>query len=551
MKYWLLTLGLLSFTLLMQSQVVYEHISNGSVYTFLDELATSHLIDIQTAVKPFSRKQIAGWLAVADENKSQLSRSQQQRLSTFLREYSLELGVMKTGKINIIHPTEKSALYLLPPELVWSDSMLKAVFRPIYGIRYISNENASFYHSYGGAEMMAYAGERWGAYASVRDNHQSGEPLSLPLYLTTEPGGNYKNGSDYSEMRGGITYEWKWGSFGFIKDHVQWGDNANGSNIFSGRTPSFPMVKLQIKLVKWLEFNYFHGWLVSQVIDSSRSYYTSNGDFRGIFRQKYIAANMYTFKPFKNLNLSLGNSIVYSDVPVQPAYLIPFFFFKSLDHTLNKGIDNQNSAMFLNVNSRQIKHLELYSSLFIDELSFSRIGDPLRHNFYSIKVGGSLMNWPFKNASLRGEFTQTSPMTYKHRIPSTTFETNEFNLGHYLKDNSQEVFVSLSWFPVSSLNLKLSYTNAFHGNEYQYVFGGVPVDENPVLAEKSWSNESIRLRAEMMPLPNLQLFAEFQYSQINGYALDGYDAGYYLNRFGPTYLHGKNNTFMAGFAFGL
>ncbi len=30
---------------------------------------------------------------------------------------------------------------------------------------------------------------------------------------------------------------------GIVKDHLVWGDNYNGSNILSGRTPSLPMMK--------------------------------------------------------------------------------------------------------------------------------------------------------------------------------------------------------------------------------------------------------------------------------------------------------------------
>ena len=88
----------------------------------------------------------------------------------------------------------------------------------------------------------------------------------------------------------------------------------------------------------------------------ARSYYDSDTP-REVYRPKYIAANMFTFTPWKRLNISVGNSIVYSDMNVHPAYLIPVLFYKSVDHTLNQGIDNQNSQMFFDVSSRQIKHL--------------------------------------------------------------------------------------------------------------------------------------------------------------------------------------------------
>ncbi len=557
MKKLLIATGILLQSLFMTAQTAYEHISNTPVYELLSELSTLRLIDINTAIKPYSRKQIAEWLKQAQMQEDLMSTGLKKRVKRQLDAYAIEMDALPKGHLNLLKNKTALTMHILPPELAYHDSLFSTLLRPIYGIRYVANNNGSFYHSYGGAEMIAYAAKKWAAYASIRDNYQTLEPLAQPLFLTTEPGGNYKigvqgrSGAEFSEMRGGITYSWSWGSFGLIKDHVQWGDSYNGSNILSGRTPSFPMVKLRLKPVKWMEFNYFHGWLISQVIDSSRSYYTNNGDFRGVFRQKYIAANMYTFKPFKQLHLSVGNSIVYSDVPVQPAYLIPFFFFKSLDHTLNKDIDNQNSAMFVNLSSRQIKHLHLFGSLFFDELSFSRIGDPERHNFWSVKGGAALQGWPIANVSLNTEYTRTTPLTYKHRVQATTFASNEFNLGHYLQDNSEEIFFSANWFPASCLQIRLSYTNAWHGNDYQYVFGATPVDENPVLKEKSWSSKVIALRAEYTPLANIRIFAEYGHSQVTGYAVDGHTAEYYLNRFGPKYLHGTNHTVSAGFGIGL
>jgi hypothetical protein len=541
---------LLSNTVL-HSQTAYQHISDENIYSFIDDLASLQLIEINSVIKPYSREQISKWLVQADTLKSQLSKPQQARLTVFLQEYALEAGHLKTGKATIYQKDSTLSLHLLPPEFTWRDPFFRAIIRPVYGITYYSNSNASFYQSYGGLEGIAYMGKRWCGYASLRDNHNSFEPMAKPSFLTQEAGGNYKNGTDFSEMRGGITYTWKWGTFGFIKDNLQWGDATNGSNILSGRTPSFPMIKLHLNPVKWFKFEYFHGWLISQVIDSSRSYNTPNG-FRAVFRQKYIAANMYTFIPFKRLNVSIGNTIIYSDVPVQPAYLIPFFFFKSVDHTLNRGIENQNSSLFFNVSSRQIKHLHLFVSIFVDEFSKDRVTDPARTNFISYKGGLAVTGWPVKDIFFATEFTRTTPLTYKHRIPATTYESNLFNLGHYLRDNSQDIFAVIRYSPWKTLQLKASYLLAVHGNEFQYdVHGTVPVDEFPVLKDKTWTDNTISFRAEMLPITNIRVFAEYSYSNINGYDVDGKTADFYLNLYTARYLHGITNTFLVGFGIGL
>lgn len=552
MKFYLtiIFLSIFPFTGRICAQTAYQHISDENIYSFIDDLASLQIIDANTAIKPYSREQIARWLTQADAQKGQLSKPQQARLQIFMKEYALEAGHLKTGKATLFKKDSTLSVHLLPPEVTWNDKLFRFVIRPVYGIRYFSSTNAKFYQSYGGLEGIAYMGSKWSGYASLRDNHNSLEPLARPTYFTQEPGGHIKNGADYSEMRGGITFTWKWGNFGLIKDHLEWGDANNGSNILSGHTPSFAMIKLHLNPVKWFEFEYFHGWLVSQVIDSANSYTTSNG-YRAVYRQKYIAANMFTFKPFKRLNVSIGNSIIYSDVPVQPAYLIPFLFYKSVDHTLNSGIENSNSQLFFNISSRQIKHVHLYVSIFVDEFAKYRVTDPYSTNFVSYKGGLSVIGWPVKDIYFTTEFTRTTPLTYKHRIPATTFESNQFNLGHYMRDNSQDFFVMIRYSPWRTLQLKASYLFAVHGNEYEYDINKYFLgNEPPVLRDKTWTNNTISFRAEMLPFTNIRVFAEYSYSNISGYNVDGNTAQYYENLYTPSYLHGITNTLMVGFGMG-
>ena len=203
-------------------------------------------------------------------------------------------------------------------------------------------------------------------------------------HFSLENGGNYKLDldNDFSEMQGGFIYSTKWFNIGLIKEHIKWGDGYFGTNILSGRGPSFPMIKMDATINKRIELNYIHGWLISEDIDSLSSYISSEGTFKGIYRQKYIAANMISLKVFQNTFFSFGNSIVYSDLGgIHPAYLIPFIFYKSIDHTLNHNIENQNSQMFVNISLREIKHLHIYTSLFIDEFKKARVLSDTLNNF--------------------------------------------------------------------------------------------------------------------------------------------------------------------------
>jgi hypothetical protein len=56
------------------SQEVYEHISNKSIYAFLDELANQHIITLNSVVKPYAKNFIALKLKEADGKKNELSK---------------------------------------------------------------------------------------------------------------------------------------------------------------------------------------------------------------------------------------------------------------------------------------------------------------------------------------------------------------------------------------------------------------------------------------------------------------------------------------------
>ncbi|HET7732446.1 MAG TPA: hypothetical protein VFK73_01310, partial [Paludibacter sp.] len=362
-----------------------------------------------------------------------------------------------------------------------------------------------------------------------------------------------------------------WGSVGLVKDNVVWGDNYHGSNILSGRAPSFPMLTLHLKPAKWFEMQYFHGWLVSNVLDSTHYYLDNNEKRQYRMGNKFIAANMFTITPVRNLNFSFGNSIIYAEENVQPAYFIPIAFYKSIDHTLTKGLtlENQNSQVFINLSSRNIKHLHLFTSVYADEISLSRFNpDVAQKNPISYKLGACLTNFPVQNLSLTGEFTRSNIITYKHSIPALTWASNNYNLGSYLSDNSQEIYLALAYKPIRGLDLKLSYVDAKHGNEFNYIrreANGVDATKiflaQPQLGEISWSNKTIGFNAQYEVFNNAYAIINIENSDIQGYDLTStpiaddrsenlQTAQGYLDLFSPKYLQGQHTTVTVGFSFG-
>lgn len=576
MKQTYLTLVFLLIGIMVNiAQDIPKHISYYRIYDFLDELATDGFIEINSAVKPYSQQFIAEKLQriaiqAKETDTKLLSKRQMMELEYFLNEFALELNKLPFYH-NHFFKNINTFASILPPVISYQEKNFRARLIPILGMHITINAQGRIDKRWYGAEFQGMLGKNLSVYGSLRDiSHQGDGLLSKSTYLNDEPGYEYTVGTDFSDSRGGIKYSNDYMSIGLIKDNISWGDNYHGSNILSGRVPSFPMIYLQVKPTNWFELNYFHGWLVSNVLDSTSFYIQNESTIHYRPANKFIAANLLTFTPVRNLKLSVGNSIIYAEKNVHPAFFIPIAFYKSIDHVMTKGlkVENQNSQLFFNISSRNIKHLHLYTSVFADEIQFRRfLPDSPDKNPISYKVGANLSNFPFTNLSAIVEFTKTNILNYKHSIPTLSWASNSYNLGHYLGDNAQELYASLRFKPVRGLDFNLYYINAKHGNEYEYIrhgeFNGVKssvinIISNPSLGDVIWANQTIGFNATYEIFRNSYAIIKVEKSNIQSF--DAASAPVFgeirmtaqevMNLYTPTMLQGDNFTFTVGFSFG-
>lgn len=564
------------------------------VYDYIDELITDGIVVNQTALRPYTRNQIADMLMQAQKADSLLSNRQRNELKFYLNEFALENEMMVDNYIQYTdHRT--FSLSLVDPQFSYKslNNMFKFRIRPILGADITGSKKGVLVQRWWGAEVQMDIAKHLSIWGSLRDNSWNGNWLNKDYYpssglriygarihygasqvmpaLSPLAGVQYKEasyGGDFSDSKGGINlYSW-WGSIGIQRENISWGNAYHSSNILSGRNPAVPMITLQLTPCKWFQFDYFHAWLVSNVLDST-TYYLENTT-QGVnalpnYRpyNKFMAANMFTFTPIKQLSVSLGNSIVYAEQTIQAAYLIPIAFYKSLDHLLTKGIrtQNQNSQAFASISLRPVNHLHLYGSFFVDEIKFSRFkpSEP-ENNPISYLVGFNWSSWPIDGLSLRGEFMRSYIACYTHSIDVLTWESNSYNMGHYMGDNAQSIYGELAYRPVRGLLLKLSYTHDTKYNSYAYLRDNI----SETIAQKPFDqpiyrNQEVRLDGIYEPHPNMYMTLSIGYNNAQGFdniktnALPSEllgSAQYYLDRFCPLYYQGKNLTISAAFSFG-
>ncbi|MGB5848139.1 MAG: hypothetical protein WBH40_06610, partial [Ignavibacteriaceae bacterium] len=382
-----LALCVVAITSNLFAQVVYEPLYKD-VYDFLRRLSTKGIIEYNDEFRPLPRKYLAEKLIEAEKHPELLTEVQMADLKFYKQDYYHEIWFIEKEN------NEKHLdFFSSDPAGRWrifsyGDENFKMNLSPILGYEIGPIDNAKATHLWNGIYTYGYITDALGVSFDFRDNTEEGTTIDKYKRFTPVTGVNARSSSnivdypenkiEYSEAKGIIATDWSWGSFAVGKEFMEWGYAENGLVILSRKAPSFPFIRLDINPIDWLGFNYFHGWLSSDVVDSSSFYYISTGSQSFSFRKKFIASHTLFIRPTKGLQLSIGESIIYSD-ELEFIYLIPVIFFRLADHYLSRQNNRagSNSQIFFSVSSRDhIPSTHLYGTLFIDELTINGLFNP-------------------------------------------------------------------------------------------------------------------------------------------------------------------------------
>ena len=341
---------------------------------------------------------------------------------------------------------------------------------PVFSAAAIESNSKHVKQYSSGLSLYGYMGKHWAYYFSYNDVNEKGTGIDTLRAFTPESGivtkiASNKQSHNYSELRGGISYNFKNGSISFAQDQIIQGYGENGRIILSDKAPAYPFIKLDYNPLRWLSFNYMHAWLNSGIIDSARTYPTGIGTgtfgaIREIFIPKFFATHSINFTPRKGLDLTIGESIVYSD-RLDVGYLIPILFYKIYDNIVNNNNINagSNGQLFLQISSRNhIKNTHLYGSLFIDEIRISSIFDKAKsRNQLGYTIGASMTDIAIPYLTVGAEYTRINPFVYRNLIPAQDYSSSRYSLGDWMGNNADRLIYTIRYTPVSRLKLLLRY----------------------------------------------------------------------------------------------
>lgn len=513
----------------VQGQVVYEPVANNPVYDLLDELALMQVIAINPVVKPYPRSVIAEKLEEALLQRERLNKRQLAEVEQYLKAYRFDLTGLQTianasisaENQHVLHSEKQveSDFSLNPVGWRMKAGVFKIGAAPWIGGRYLVNENGSVQEATGGGELFGYFGRHMGYYASAQYTWQS-QPLVNPVMFTTEGGKVWTVGKSGSvgatELRGGLSVAWKWGDIGLYHDRPVWGNGIHGANILSGKAPAFPYLHLHVQPARWIDFHYIHGLLTTSYFSSVAAMDTA-GSYNVSGQKKFIVANMVSISPWRFLTLSAGNSNVYTSDQINLAFLLPVQFFKATDQTQTSisMYNGQNNQLFFAVDLWAFRMTHLWFSTFIEDLKMSALYDPSQVNELGWKAGFSLSPPLLRNVTLAAEYTRTNPLTYHHTVTPTNYFSDEYCLGHYMRDDSEEWDVTLAWRPMRGLKMNLEYSHARHGIDYLH-----PEQVNnyllPFIGVVNYKRERVEANVSYRILSNVVVWGSFTWQEVYG-----------------------------------
>jgi len=443
-----------------EAQIVWQT-PGSEVYRFLSRQAQKGNIHFEDVLQPVSRKAIAQHLNTLQDSVLNLSSAERAELKFYLQEFS-EFNTPPRDTLLFLKKDLAERWRFLSVNkdgfLLRGDPLITAGFAGGNGSSVLTRGN--------GITFWGHAGKNLTFQGSFQDITERGTGIDSLRDFTSKEGivrtvTLNSNSVNYSRLKGHVTYSWNNGSVSIGKDQLLLGYGENGRIILSDKAPAYPLIRIDYKPLKWLQFQYSHLWLHSGMIDSAKNYNKGNGVYssnREFYIPKFMATHSLNLYPLKGLSLTIGESMVYSD-RLNIAYLIPIMFFKAFDQYESKYNvpTGSNGQFFFQASSRNhIPKTHLYSTLFIDEIRTSTIFNRQKsRNQLGYNIGASVTDIVVPYLTLGSEYTRINPFAYQNLIPAQTYSSQGYSLGDWMGNNADRFLVFVKYTPLPRLKTEL------------------------------------------------------------------------------------------------
>jgi len=496
------------------AQTVFTRVDHP-VYGLLSRLDARQIIDFNSEVLPLSRMEVAQLLLLIESSRDKLNPLELQELRFFREEFALEVAKYQSSEVATLPltpllrgegNTQEVASIILPSTLAvgtylsilpstsrrgvggevgegsagevgegfggevlekerwwlfaYTDDQFALRVSPLagYGVRTVAGETNTI--RWPGLKFFGYGGDWFGASFEYVDFGETGSNTDRNKRFSPITGSyvNLQSGStfEYSDVKGSVSFSWKWGNISIIKDYQTWGHGQFGQVILSTKAPSFTQIRFHANPVSWFRFNYFQGWVNSLIYDSSAAFWShpeSVSPTRVVpYKDKYVVANLATFSVIDELDLSLGNAFVYGP-NFRFETLIPFLYYKVMDHNTGRiAADDGNGMIFSDFKVRFPKDYLFYSSTYIDVINLrDLLNGRFDNQWLAFTVGAKRFNLFIPNLDVSIEYSRVNPWNYENRNDLASYKHLGYQLGHWIGQNADQFRFQVNYSHIRGL----------------------------------------------------------------------------------------------------
>jgi hypothetical protein len=176
---------------------------------------------------------------------------------------------------------------------------------------------------------------------------------------------------------------------------------------------------------------------------------------------KYIAYHRLGLNFSKDLQLGLGETIIYANRNIDLSYVNPFNFYKSAEHA---NMDRDNSMLFFDFKNNSIKGLTIFGTILIDDIDFSKLGTEWYGNKFIYDFGITYEPFPkLFPLTLGFQYLHIDPYVYAHRFEKNNYTSMDIGVGPNIQPNSESYYWDVKYKPHYRVELAISYQYIKHG----------------------------------------------------------------------------------------
>ncbi|MGE5804458.1 MAG: capsule assembly Wzi family protein [Ignavibacteria bacterium] len=439
--------------------------SDNPVYNFLERMESRQIInDYNSFEIPKTRNNVAGYLKEVILNENKLDEVDKKILGDLKIEFEFEIfntlnnseSLIGSGPYDFFSQNEKYLFYLY-------DSSRANFFINILGegegifLNSSSAKTSAVLSSIGG-EIRGTFLNHFGFLLKGTNGFVSGskqaatarKDLSYNYKLNETPDETF-----FDETEGYLTVDFDLLRFKFGRDRMKIGYGYIKS-FLDDNSPLFDYLSFNLKY-EFFSFSYFHGKLQG---NPSVEFDSVSGP-SNIVEEKYFGYHRLGFNISEDFDFGLGEMIIYGGRPLDFAYLNPFSFYKSIEHS---NRDRDNAMLFFDFNNNSFEGLKLFFTFLIDDIKFGKIGTGWYGNQTAINAGLKCYSlYGLLPVDIQFEYLRLEPYTFTHRLSRNSFTNFGYNLGSFLQPNSELYFLQINYRFNHRLDFSVNWSYTLHG----------------------------------------------------------------------------------------